>query len=227
MSQGELKNLSLYLKELDKAIESLKVLYEQYFMGLERFEPAAQRKKLKVEIRRLKENPPKNTAVKFLLNKLETKFRTYEQYWNRILRQIEDGVYEKQIKRMKRKIRDEGLPDELLDGVKTKGELEAALATLAELRKSKEENDQKEPTKQKSKSDKPKIDPSIYNAYQSFVRARLKTGESLEGITPQRFQAALAKQIPAFKKAKQCKEVEIKITVKDGKATLQLSPKYD
>ena len=59
------KNLNLYLRELDKAIDNLKILYEQYFMGLERFEPVSARKKLKAELRMLKENPPKNTALKF------------------------------------------------------------------------------------------------------------------------------------------------------------------
>ncbi|MBU1534449.1 hypothetical protein KKF84_03960, partial [Myxococcota bacterium] len=199
------------LMALDKSIEKLRVLYEQFFMGIEKWEPATYRKQIKAELRAFHDDPPSNTAVKFLLNKVENKLKTYEQYWNRILREIENGVYEKQIKRMRRKIKDEGLPDDLLAGVRTKGELEAALAQLAvireELEQSGDGHSSPEPA-QSRQGHPPAIDPSIRSAYESFVRARLSTGESLEGVTPERFQATIASKLPTIKQQYNCEEVE-------------------
>lgn len=231
MSFEENKALTTRLNLLDSSIDKLRVVYEQFFLGLERFEPVQLRKNIQLELRLLKENPPNNTALKFLLARMETKFRTYEQYWNRVLREIEDGIYERQLQRMRRKLRDEGLPENVLDNVRTKGELEAAMTRIAELR---QQQGAPEPATQPAAkgaaapaagSPPTTADPNLRRAYESFVRARLSTGESLEGITPDRFFATLSSQIPKVKQAHGCSEVEIQVVVKDNKATLRFLPR--
>ncbi len=245
MSFEENKALQTRLSLLDQSIDKLRVVYEQFFLGLERFEPVQLRKGITIELRALKENPPKNTAMKFLLNRMETKYRTYEQYWNRVLREIEDGVYERQLQRMRRKLRDEGLPENVLDNVRTRGELEAAMTRIAELRTQQEARDSASPaTTAQAAQGKPAApaaeqgadarpqtppqaaaDPAMRRAYENFVRARLSTGESLEGITPDRFFATLSSQIPKVKQAHGCSDVEIQVVVKDNKATLRFLPR--
>ncbi|MBN2723900.1 MAG: hypothetical protein JXR95_07525 [Deltaproteobacteria bacterium] len=233
MSLADNKNFQTRIVLLDQTIDKLRALYEQYFMGLEKFEPVTLRKAVKNELRQMRDNPPTNTAQKFMLNKVDTKMKTYEQYWNRVLREIEEGIYHRQLKRLKRQVASEGLSPDVLDNVRTKGELEAAMATLARLR---EENSSQnntyegvaETTLRKVADDNGTpsqgIDPYIRVAYEAFVRARLRTGESLEGITPERFQATLVQKIPIVKKAHKCESVEIKISIKDGKATLSFVP---
>ncbi len=219
--------LQAQLMALDKGIEKLRVLYEQYFMGLEKWEPSSFRKQIHAELRAIKDDPPSNTAVKFLLNKVETKLKTYEQYWNRILREIENGIYEKQIKKLRRKVKDEGLPDDMLVGVRTRGELEAAMAQLAQIREEMEQSG-RSPVEQpaaRGPQAPPAIDPSIRTAYEAFVRARLSTGESLQGVTPERFQATIASKIPAIKQQYGCEEVEIRVAVKGGRAILSFAPR--
>ncbi len=242
MSFEENKALTTRLNLLDSSIDKLRVVYEQFFLGLERFEPVQLRKNIQLELRLLKENPPSNTALKFLLARMETKFRTYEQYWNRVLREIEDGIYERQLQRMRRKLRDEGLPENVLDNVRTKGELEAAMTRIAELRQQQgapepasspaakgaaaaPATSQAAPAAPAAGSPPTTADPNLRRAYESFVRARLSTGESLEGITPDRFFATLSSQIPKVKKAHGCSEVEIQVVVKDNKATLRFLPR--
>jgi hypothetical protein len=235
MSFEENKALTARLNLLDSSIDKLRVVYEQFFLGLERFEPVQLRKNIQLELRMLKENPPNNTALKFLLARMETKFRTYEQYWNRVLREIEDGIYERQLQRMRRRLRDEGLPDNVLDNVRTRGELEAAMTRIAELR---QQQADPEPAAPAASGGKPTAagsaaagpaaagcDPALRRAYESFVRARLSTGESLEGITPDRFFATLSNQIPKVKQAHGCSDVEIQVVVKDNKATLRFLPR--
>ncbi|MDA3864332.1 MAG: hypothetical protein PF689_10745 [Deltaproteobacteria bacterium] len=224
MAANNDKSLEKRLKLIEKNIDKLRVLYEQYFMGIEKTEPVSIRKRLNRELRTLKENPPRNTALKFLLQKVTTKFKTYEQYWNRILRKIEEGTYIRQIKRMRRKVKEEGLSDEPLKGVKTKAELERALEKLNAMREKKEKS-AKPSAKPSQKTKKETIDPNIKKTYESFVRARLKTGESLEGVTPERFQATISKQIPRIKKKYNCEEIEIRINIKNGKAVLKFSPR--
>jgi hypothetical protein len=248
MSFEENKALTARLNLLDSSIDKLRVVYEQFFLGLERFEPVQLRKGIQLELRMLKENPPNNTALKFLLARMETKFRTYEQYWNRVLREIEDGIYERQLQRMRRKLRDEGLPENVLDNVRTRGELEAAMTRIAELRQQQAAPQpasqpaargaaaaaagasaapQASPSATAPAAGPPPAgaDPNLRRAYESFVRARLSTGESLEGITPDRFFATLSSQIPKVKQAHGCSEVEIQVVVKDNKATLRFLPR--
>ena len=253
MSFEDNKALTARLNLLDSSIDKLRVVYEQFFLGLERFEPVQLRKNIQLELRLLKENPPNNTALKFLLARMETKYRTYEQYWNRVLREIEDGVYERQLQRMRRRLRDEGIPESVLDNVRTKGELEVAMAKIAELRNQQTEGDRPatpaavaengrnaaENGRNAAENGRPaapaaaapapapgaSADPALRRAYENFVRARLSTGESLEGITPDRFFATLSSQIPKVKQAHGCAEVEIQVVVKDNKATLRFLPR--
>ncbi|MBU1219282.1 hypothetical protein KKF34_16700 [Myxococcota bacterium] len=230
MGLEENRNFQQRITLLDQSIDKLRVLYEQFFMGIEKFEPVNLRREVKNELRYMRENPPTNTAQKFLLNKTDTKYKTYEQYWNRILREIEDGVYHRQISKLKRQVEREGLSSEMLDNIRTKGELEAAMASLASMReKASQKAPSSDPTPAHGSSptgSQPKvIDTQLRAAYEAFVRARLKTGESLEGITPERFQATLAQKIPIVKKTYDCNEVEIKIAIKDGKATLSFVPR--
>lgn len=228
------KTLQAHLSQLDQSIEKLRVVYEQFFMGIERFEPVQQRKKIQMELRDLKENPPNNTAMKFLLNRIETKFRTYEQYWNRVLREIEEGTYDRQIQRLKRRLREEDIPEEMLADVRTRGELEAALAKIAELRQQSrqakggtagEKTGEKPPAPLASSPADAPLDEKLRRAYENFVRARLSTGESLDGITPDRFFATVAGQIPRVKQAHGCSDVDIQVVIRDNKATLRFLPK--
>ncbi len=222
------KALQSRLNLLDQSIEKLRVVYEQFFMGIERFEPVQLRKGIQNELRELKENPPNNTALKFLLTRVETKFRTYEQYWNRVLREIEEGTYDRQIQRLKRRLREEGISEEMLANVRTRGELEAALAQIAELRRQErpDAGNKDKPAPAASAPAAPTAaDDRLRRAYESFVRARLSTGESLDGITPERFFATVSSQIPRVKQAHGCNDVDIQVVIKDNKATLRFLPK--
>lgn len=228
MSFSDVKTYQARLSLLDQSIEKLRVVYEQFFMGIERFEPAQLRKNIQLELRELKENPPNNTALKFLLTRVETKFRTYEQYWNRVLREIEEGTYDRQVQRLKRKLREEGIPEELLANARTRGELEAALAQIAQLRAQQAIDRPKEDARPAASEAQPTgagTDPRLRIAYENFVRARLSTGESLEGITPERFFATVSSQIPRAKQAHGCNDVEVQVVIKDNKATLRFLPR--
>ena len=78
---------------LDTRVAQLKIEYEQYFMKVIRQEPARARVTIEKVIRRLSTTYITNTGDKFKFNSVVSKFNSYKQYWNRILRAIEEGTY--------------------------------------------------------------------------------------------------------------------------------------
>lgn len=91
------------LADAETRLSRLKSLYEQYFQGLERLEPLKPRQDFDHSLKQLQKRPPRNTALKFRLNSLRQRFVTYQTYWNRVARQIEEGTYQRDIKRLRRK----------------------------------------------------------------------------------------------------------------------------
>jgi len=103
------------LKELENKIERLKVLYEQYFMGIEKMEPQVARKEVTRAMLTLQQQYIRNTAMRFKFNTMLQKWQIYITYWNRTLREIENGTYVRHLQKAKRKAEREGreLPPEM------------------------------------------------------------------------------------------------------------------
>jgi len=115
------------LDELDSRIEALKILYEQYFLGMEKLEPLKERQGVARIVRRVQSAQTKNTAIRFRLNSLNQRFLSYQNYWNRIVRQIEAGTYHRDLARVERDMKRRGIDMTGFSKLRSKGELEAAL----------------------------------------------------------------------------------------------------
>ena len=85
------------LEELENRLERLRALYEQYFMGIERIEPAIPRKDIDRRIYILRREKIRNTARRFKLQTLISRYNTFQQYWQRICREIEQGTYKRHV----------------------------------------------------------------------------------------------------------------------------------
>jgi len=103
------------LDALDLLVDRLKVLYEQYFMGIERVEPQVARKDIQRTLLQLQQTYIRNTSLRFKFNTMLQKWNIYITYWNRVLREIENGTYVKHLQKAKRKAEREGreLPAEM------------------------------------------------------------------------------------------------------------------
>jgi hypothetical protein len=118
-SQTEQQQTSLdiaeVLKELELKIDRLKVLYEQYFMGIEKMEPQVSRKEVTRMMLQLQQQYIRNTAMRFKFNTMLQRWQLYITYWNRTLREIENGTYVRHLQKAKRKAEKEGreLPAEM------------------------------------------------------------------------------------------------------------------
>jgi hypothetical protein len=109
------EDIAEVLKELENKIERLKVLYEQYFMGIEMLEPQVARKEVTRTMLTLQQQYIRNTAMRFKFNTMLQKWQIYITYWNRTLREIENGTYVRHLQKAKRKAEREGreLPAEM------------------------------------------------------------------------------------------------------------------
>jgi hypothetical protein len=108
--------LTELLDTLESLLERTKILYEQYFMGIQKIPPSQLHKDIERKIRELTQEQIRNTALRFRLNTVTQKFGSYNTYWKRTLQAIEQGRYARDIQRAQRRAqrRGEDVPDELL-----------------------------------------------------------------------------------------------------------------
>jgi hypothetical protein len=187
---------------LDTKISKLKVDYEQYFAKILKREPTALRDEIDRIILKYSTQSTTNTSLKFRYSTLTSKYTSYKQFWNRILRQIEEGTYSRGAfgaKLPEASVNANGVPQQRPEAAPPpppRGAKEEALINLDKFK----------------------------SIYQQLIEARKTCKESVEGMTYEKFTQALAQQTEKVKKDLQCKDIEYKVVVKDGKAKLTLIP---
>src|SRR5207253_8792669 len=85
------------LAELEEAITNLQVLYEKYFLGIDRRPPEQERLRVSRKMREMRTTMVRNTALKFRINTLFAKLISFERMWDRTLREIEEGIYKRDV----------------------------------------------------------------------------------------------------------------------------------
>jgi len=78
---------------LEKKVAELVTRYDQYFIGFEKREPLVLLAEVEKLVKRYATSPINNTMYKHKYTMLVAKFNTYREYWNRIVRAIEEGRY--------------------------------------------------------------------------------------------------------------------------------------
>ena len=104
------------LDDLQKQMDRCKVLFEQYFLGIQRTAPGQLHVDLERRIRKLTQLHIRNTGQRFRFTTLSQRFTSYNTYWKRTMRQIEAGTYVRDMARLGRKAAETGkdVPDEIL-----------------------------------------------------------------------------------------------------------------
>ncbi len=177
-----------FMQKLENDISDLKVEYESYFMGIVKIEPIAKKRTLERLIRHTLAGNIMNTAQRFQFKQLCARFSTYNQYWTRIQRKIEDGTYERD---------------------KFKLALKEKAAPIVRAR---------------GTDDNPK-EHKYHDLYSDLMDAKASCNESGKKLSYQTFHKALSKQAEQLKTKYNCKKVEFKIEVVDGKTKIKAIPK--
>jgi hypothetical protein len=95
----EQAEIEMLVGELETRLDRLRSLYDQYFMGIERLEPLVPRKDVERRMATLRKEQIRNTGLRFKFQTLTQRFNTYQTYWIRISRQIEQGTYRRDVMR--------------------------------------------------------------------------------------------------------------------------------
>lgn len=94
-----LKEIEAQISELEERVDRLRALYDQYFSGIEKLEPLILRKEVDRRLWALRRIKIGNTALRFRLQGIVQRYNTFQQYWMRICREIENGTYRRDIAR--------------------------------------------------------------------------------------------------------------------------------
>jgi hypothetical protein len=95
----QLSEVEQLVEELETRVERLRALYEMYFMGIEKIEPAVPRKDVDRRFYVLRRTQIRNTALRFRFLNVLLRYNTYQTYWMRISRKIEEGTYKRDVRR--------------------------------------------------------------------------------------------------------------------------------
>ena len=104
MSLSKLQDSEKIVKDIDALVvelEKLRLAYEQYFLGFERVEPQKLRETVVGLIRKYSSAAIKNTAARFRFQQTVARYNVYTTYWDRVLREIEEGRYQRDVFRAK------------------------------------------------------------------------------------------------------------------------------
>ncbi|MCK4503016.1 MAG: hypothetical protein KAU22_08260 [Desulfuromonadales bacterium] len=97
----ERRQLARQLDEIQQQVKELEIRYEQYFAGLERREPMNERKNIAKQLRHFTNRHIVWTDLRFRHQSISSRFMSYGQYWDRILRLMDEGKYHRHIAKLK------------------------------------------------------------------------------------------------------------------------------
>lgn len=89
------KELENELFDIANKVERLRVHYMQYFMGIEKYPPLTLHEQLERQVRNSPLNNVRKGALKFRFSALLQRYRIYETYWDRVMREIEEGKFKR------------------------------------------------------------------------------------------------------------------------------------
>jgi len=93
------EKLKQLIDRVEPVIEQVNTLYQQYLTGVERLPPIERRKQLEQMMEAITVAPKATAAVRFLANGIASRFLTYRDRWDRLLRDLEAGKIKRQTKR--------------------------------------------------------------------------------------------------------------------------------
>ena len=157
------------IRRLEQNIIKLKAAYDQHFSGVERRPPDKLADKVAREVRTLTSTVMTNTALRFRNQQAISRYNTYFQYWQRNLREIEEG------RKPRRRVTGTtaaAVPEETTVGVyevstqsKDKGEMDKLVSALS--REYQRLGNGKAPDMKKVRSALEKQTKAIYEKYGS------------------------------------------------------------
>jgi hypothetical protein len=212
------------LDDLEEEIELLKVAFERYFNGVDRIPPTREHDTVKLHMRNAERQRSGSTVVRFRMQNLKARFISYEHYWTRILRQIEEGTFKRVVaeskrreyEALRRRVEEEGTAAQ--SGVRTIVDREAGQSGI---RAKLDREGEPEAAPRARPPLPPGVDPkAARELFKQFVAAKKAAGESVEGLTYGRLLDKLSKEVPKLQE-KHGDGLRFEVATVDGKVRLR------
>lgn len=212
------------LDDLEEEIELLKVAFERYFNGVDRIPPSREHDTVKLHMRNAERQRSGSTVVRFRMQNLKARFISYEHYWTRILRQIEEGTFKRVVaeskrreyEALRRRVEEEGTAAQ--SGVRTIVERDAGQSGI---RAKLDREGEPEPAPRARPPLPPGVDPkAARELFKQFVAAKKAAGESVEGLTYGRLLDKLSKEVPKLQE-KHGDGLRFEVATVDGRVRLR------
>jgi hypothetical protein len=231
------------LASVELRLRRLRMLYDQYFQGLERIEPQTERAEVDRTIDLLRRAQPRNTALRFRFNSLVQRYTTYNAYWQRTRRQIEEGTYRRDVLRARRRFASpKGTSEKKLEleldidiEADAISELppEAALEPPAAAPARPARRSSKPPKKPKPRSLPPEpptagpgpSEAQIQALYKRYLDARRNNQERTDNVKLETIAKTVRDMVPKLAEKHAGKRIEFEVVLKDGRVALKPSPK--
>lgn len=182
------------MDELEEGLSNLQVLYEKYFLGIDRRAPEQERKKVSTKLREMRTAMIRNTALKFRVQTLFAKLISFERMWDRTLREIEEGTYKRDVFKAKMHMKDR-VPE------RQAAKKKEAAAGGPEI-----------------------SDDKLRRLYDTYLVARQRCGEPTDGISYDSVASRIRAQVPQLLEKHKARNIEFKVVIKGGKAVLKAIP---
>jgi hypothetical protein len=218
-------------KELDAVeaeLAALKVAYEQYFLGIERMPPTKQYAEMKKRVAKLKGAFVRQTAIKFRVQAVQSKFLSYERLWTRTLQEMEAGTYRRDLFKAKLHQQKKAPATQPPTVAPLMPEVDADAAAVPEVPAAPAQA----ATQARSRAPVPSgsaaqalSDARLKAIYDAYVTAKKRCQEDVSKLTFESVAANLRKQVPELMKKHNASGVDFKVVIKDGKAILRAVPK--
>ncbi len=208
------------VQELEEELETLKARYEQYFLGIERREPAPWREELKRSIARVKGTFTRNAALRFRIQALHARYLSYERLWLRSAREREEGTYKRDLFKARLRAREAG-GKSAVDGAAAAATEPAppASPTATSARPA------QTPAPSRTPAPGGVGEAQLRALYDAYVAAKKQCNEDVSRLTYEAVAKTVAKQVPELMTRFKAKSVDFRVEVKDGRAVLKAVPK--
>ena len=175
--ENEPINQEAVVTEFEHKLSRVRVLYEQYFLGIEKREPTIPLKDVVRLMRDLDKERINNTRLRYRYRSLVARFNTYRTYWYRTIRAINNGTYHRDVARLRRKMAADGINVAMPRSGRMKSP-RAVEKAVAEAYRQKEAQDKQGPKKQKHR----KSPANIRGKAADDIRQDVESGYKGKGL---------------------------------------------
>jgi len=188
----------------EQALESLRIQYEQYFARILRRPPLEEEEKLARRIDALRASPNARGALRFRVENLHHRFSSYRRMWARVVREMEEGTYVRDLARLRR--RSEASRATPSAAAEATGRGDAARSAG--------------PTSGASGPDEARL----RKLYEAWIEARKRCRQGSHPSFEQ-MAASIRKQVPVLLERYGARSIDFQVVIQNGKAVLKAIPR--